>query len=312
MKKTTTIFGALVILLLAGCSNGNFEKTRSGLMYKIISDKKNPLIKKGDIIKLHFTQKVKDSVQVSSYEQMPMYAQVDSVGPNYDPKEIFTLLRKGDSAIMIISGDTLFKRNQLPPTLSRKDHIVLTFRIVDVFTSDSAAQNDRMAEAGKAQAKQMEEMEKRNKEAEGLKAPKQKEIEDYLAANKIKYEKGPLGTCVVITDPGTGLKADSGRRVFVRYTGKSFPGFKQFESNMGPESQAYPVIIGHKEVIEGWEEGLQYFKKGGKGTLYVPFFLAYGSRPGPNGKPFESLVFDIQIDDVQDGGAPQGPPAPNR
>jgi hypothetical protein len=41
-------------------------------------------------------------------------------------------------------------------------------------------------------------------------------------------------------------------------------------------------------------------KKGGKATLYIPGFLAYGPQPGPGGKPFESLVFDVDVEDVAD------------
>ena len=135
---------------------------------------------------------------------------------------------------------------------------------------------------------------------ENLKAPKTKELEDYLAKNKIKYVKAPLGTMVVVTEPGTGMQVDSGKAVAVRYTGKSFPSLKVFESNMEPAKPAFTVIVGTHSVIPGWDEGLKYFKSGGKGTLYIPFYQAYGAQQGPGGTPFENLVFDVQIDNVKD------------
>jgi FKBP-type peptidyl-prolyl cis-trans isomerase FkpA len=313
MKKTTIILGALVMLLAAACSDSGYKKTKSGLMYKIISDGKGAVAKKGDVIKLHFKQKIGDSVHVSSYDQMPFYSQVDELSATYDPKEIFPLLRKGDSAVVIISGDTLFKRGALPQNLDRKDKIVLTFKVLNVFTVDSVAQNDRQAEGNKMQAKQAEEMVKKNAEAEKLKGPKIKEIEDYLATNKITCQKAPLGTYVDVKNPGTGPQAALGKKVFVRYTGKSFPSGKVFESNMDAGSQAYPVVIGAHGVIDGWEDALPFFKKGGTGTIYVPFFLAYGIRPGPGGQPFENLIFDIKIDDVQENiPEPQGQRPPGQ
>lgn len=124
MKKTTTmLLSALLMVLMVGCSGkGGFKKTRSGLAYKIISDGKGPLVKKGELIKINFSNKVHDSTLGSTYGAMPTYAQVDSVGPEYNPAEIFSLLRKGDSAVIVLEVDTLLKRNpgQLPPISGRK------------------------------------------------------------------------------------------------------------------------------------------------------------------------------------------------
>ena len=54
-------------------------------------------------------------------------------------------------------------------------------------------------------------------------------------------------------------------------------------------------------LIRGWNEGLVLFKKGGKGTLYIPGFLAYGADPnGPARKPFAPLIFDVEILEVSD------------
>ena len=61
MKKINSfLFALLGILLLVSCDNHGLKKTKSGLLYKIISDGKNPLVKKGQFIKLSFTQKIRD------------------------------------------------------------------------------------------------------------------------------------------------------------------------------------------------------------------------------------------------------------
>ena len=300
MKKTTVVLSALAAVLLVACSGGGLKKTRSGLLYKIISDEKGPKVKRGNILKLQFVQMVHDSLLGTSYGKVPAYVPVDSVGPIYNPAEIFPLLRKGDSAVVVLLGDSILrKEGSLPPFFKKKDKITLGFRVIDVFTSDSLANADRTAEINAY-------TEKINKEAEALKAPKIKEMEEYLLKNKITYQKSPLGVYVEIKDPGTGEQADSGKIVSVRYTGKLFPSGKEFESNMNKEP--FQLTLGQHQVIVGWEEGLKFFKKGGKGTLYIPFFLAYDKQNGPGGNPFESLIFDVVVDDVKT--APVAPSAP--
>jgi FKBP-type peptidyl-prolyl cis-trans isomerase len=310
MKKTTILLGACVALLLAACSGGGFKKTRSGLMYKIISDGKGKPAERGNVLKVHFSQRLKgsnkDTLLGESYGKMPSYAQVDSSGPIYSPIEIFRLLRKGDSAVVIMEADTLFKKNPggLPPFIGRKDKLVLTLKVVDLFTVDSLAQKDQMAENEKEQVRQQAEQQKAAAEGEKLKAPAVKEIEDYLAKNKIVTQKTAGGTFVQITEPGTGEQAANGKKLAVKYTGKVFPGGKVFESNMDGSRPPLDLVLGTGSVIPGWDEGLAFFKKGGKGTLYIPFFQAYGDRPGPGGKPHESLIFEVEVVDVTDASAP--------
>lgn len=305
-------------LLLAACSGGGYKKTKSGLLYKVISDGKGKPAERGQILKFHVARRLKsgskDSLLGDSYASMPAYAKVDSVGSTYNPAEIFPLLRKGDSAVVVLSIDTLMAKNpgQLPPFFKKKDQFVITFKVLDVFTSDSAAQADNMAEGTKEQARQLAAQEKAAAEGEKLKGPAVKDIEDYLAKNKITTVKTKGGTFVQIKEAGTGSLADSGKKVAVKYTGKLFPSGEVFESNMDGSRPPLDVVVGTGSVIKGWDEGLALFKKGGKGTLYIPFFEAYGDRPGPGQKPHESLIFDIEIVDVTDANAPQAnmPPPP--
>jgi len=304
MKKTTLFLSALSVLFMAGaCKNSGFKKTKSGLLYKIISSGNGPLVKRGDVIKLAYVHKLRDSVLGSSADQMPFYAKVDSVGPVYDPQEIFTMLHKGDSAVVVRLADSLQKKQgTLPDFIKPKDKLVLSFKVLEVFTADSIAQKDQMAEMQQAQARQ-------KMKFESLKGPKVKEIEDYLAKNNIKTQKAPEGTFVEVKDPGNGPQVDSGKYCSIRYTGKSFPSMKVFESNMEGGKPPFDVTIGTHAVIPGWDEGLKFFKKGGKGTLYIPYFQAYGAQPGPGGIQYENLVFDVEVVNVSDS-APKQPAMP--
>ena len=96
MKKINSfLFAFLGVLLLVSCDNKGLKKTKSGILYKIISDGKNPVVKKGQFIKFSFSQKisgVKDTVLISSDSSLPAYVRIDSVPANaYSPVEIFSI-----------------------------------------------------------------------------------------------------------------------------------------------------------------------------------------------------------------------------
>ena len=290
MKKVNLfLFCIIALFVLGSCGKTGFKKTRSGILYQIASDGKSQKGKRGDFLKVHFTSKVRDSLLGSSYTGVPTYAQVDSVGSIYSAAEIFPLLRKGDSATVVILADTLFKRNPegLPPYIKRKDKIVLSFKVLDILPNEEARSKDEAAEIEKLRVREV------------------KNIEDYLAKNNIKTQRAPKGTFVLIENPGDGPAVDSGKQVSVKYTGKTFAGLV-FDSNIDPKFQhtePYSFVIGSQPpgAIEGWDDGLRLFRKGGKGKLYIPSMLAYGGSPRPGIiKPFDNLMFDVEIVDVTD------------
>ena len=58
-------------------------------------------------------------------------------------------------------------------------------------------------------------------------------------------------------------------------------------------------LLGAGQVIRGWDEGFEGMKVGGKRTLMIPADYGYGNRrtgPIPAGS---SLVFDVELLDVQ-------------
>jgi len=305
MKKINSfLFALLGILLLAACDNHGLSKTKSGLLYKIISDGKNPVVKRGQFIKLSFSQKisgVKDSVLFSSDSSLPAYVPIDSVQPNsYSPVEIFSLLSKGDSAVIIQLADSIQKKSgqPLPPFIHKKDKIILTLRVQDVFDNEEMVKKDREALMV------------------GFHAKETQQVEDYLKAHNINAVKTDKGTFVEIKTPGDGPLIDSGKQVSVIYTGKLFPSGKVFETNDKEEGQPIKFVVGRHSIIPGWEDGVRLLKKGATATFYIPAFLAYDQQPGPDRKPNENLIFDVKIVDVTDAPAenqmPMMPGAQNR
>ncbi len=291
MKTISTyLLISLALLGTVACTNSDFKKTKSGLMYKIFSDGKGPTAKKGDFIKFHLVEKLRDSVLATTYGSFPYYLQVDSPRPVYSPVEILSFLRKGDSAVSILLADSIAHKSggNLPPFMKRKDKIIISFKVLDIFPGQPEMLADRKLEADKEKDREVHAVEK------------------YLADSNVHASKTEGGVYVVVKDPGNGPQVDTGKQVLVHYTGRLFPSGKIFESNMtGPGNEPLKFVIGQHMVIPGWEEGLKQFRQGGKGTLYIPAFLAYDQRQGPGHTPYENLIFDVVVDSVR-----IAPPAP--
>lgn len=286
MKTTTAILlGLAIIIVTGGCSGDGFKKTKSGILYRIISsDKKNPVAKPGEFLKVHFTQKVRDSIITTSVGALPTYARVDSVGAVYSPLEVFSKLRKGDSSIIVMLADSLQKKGQLPPYIRKNDKLTLIIKVVDVFKSEQEVVADQKAG--------MDNIKKNEVEV----------IQKYLDSSNIKAQKTDKGVFVVIERPGEAPLADSGKVAKVNYVGTTFKGVV-FDTNTDSafgHAQPYSFTVGQRGAIEGWDDGIRLFGKGGKGKLYIPSTLAYGANvpPGAKFKAYENLIFDIEVLDV--------------
>ena len=102
---------------------------------------------------------------------------------------------------------------------------------------------------------------------------------------------------------GNGDTVAKGDRIKVWYTGwiyvKSAPGNKgqSFDSNRDRELFRYIVGTGH--VIEGWDQGVPGMKAGGIRRLIIPPDLAYGSQGQGPIPPGASLIFEIEVVEVE-------------
>ena len=314
--KSLLLLLVMAFVVLAACNKVDYRKAKSGLLYKIYPGKgKDSLIRDGQFVKFEMIAKLGDSVLYSSYGKMPGYAKVSQErGSAYSVLEILPQMREGDSVVTVQMVDSLLKQGvQLPPVAKKGDRIVTSFRIVEVFTSDSLAMADynRAMELDaprqlKEQQEQMAKMEKERVEQEDKELAEMEktgdiskaiaDMEAYLKAKNITAQKTGKGTYVRIDQQGTGPQAENGKYVTVNYTGKYLATDSVFQSN------THTFQLGKRAVIRGWDEGLLLFRQGGKGTLYIPGFAAYGKNPPPNSpfKPFDALKFDVELVSVSD------------
>ena len=93
---------------------------------------------------------------------------------------------------------------------------------------------------------------------------------------------------------GGGDEAKSGQYVSVHYTGWLMNGTK-FDSSKD-RNEPFEFGLGQRQVIAGWDEGVQGIKIGGTRKLTIPPALAYGPR-GAGGviPPNATLLFEVEL-----------------
>jgi peptidylprolyl isomerase len=97
---------------------------------------------------------------------------------------------------------------------------------------------------------------------------------------------------------GTGPEAKSGDQVTVQYVGVGYDSRKEFDASWN-RGEPFSFPLGASEVIQGWDQGVEGMKVGGRRELIIPPDLAYGATGSPPViGPNETLVFVIDLLEV--------------
>jgi FKBP-type peptidyl-prolyl cis-trans isomerase FkpA len=93
---------------------------------------------------------------------------------------------------------------------------------------------------------------------------------------------------------GTGEPAKKSRTVTVHYTGWLSTGEK-FDSSID-RREPFTFVLGAKQVISGWDQGVATMVVGDKVRLTIPPELAYGRGGYPGVIPANAtLVFEVEL-----------------
>ena len=105
----------------------------------------------------------------------------------------------------------------------------------------------------------------------------------------------PSGLQYKVINEGEGPKPESSDSVVVHYEGHLLDG-TVFDSSY---ERGQPASFRLDQVILGWSEGLQEMPEGSTWMLYIPAYLAYGSK-GVSGHigANETLTFKVELKEV--------------
>lgn len=298
------ILGAAIMSNIGCSSDSGFKKTH-GIEYKIIKDAPGKVAVKGDIVEFNLTAKADTTELGNTYKQgHPGQMRVDDIKNSGDLQAVFPFLSVGDSAVVLISCDTIIKSipaqqleqaQKMQPWLKKGKKVTITISVVSIKSMEQM-----QAERKEKAAKQMENDDKL--------------LQEYFTKNNIKAQKTASGLYYTIQNPGSGAQIAMGQTVSMKYTGKTLDG-KAFDSNVdtaighhGTDPLTFPV--GAHQMIAGVDEGVALLKKGAKATLYLPSPIGYGEQAPPNIGPNMVLIFDVEITDVKAASAKPEMPMP--
>lgn len=131
-----------------------------------------------------------------------------------------------------------------------------------------------------------------------IKALGEKLVSEYtsgkLDSDIIRHDSGLQ---IYMIEEGKGPNGKPGQLVETYYFGFLLDG-TSFD-NSYKAGRPYPVNLGSKSVIEGWEIALRELNEGAKAFIIIPYSLAYGVLGNPPTIPEKSdLCFYIEVGDI--------------
>lgn len=100
---------------------------------------------------------------------------------------------------------------------------------------------------------------------------------------------------------GDGAPAQQGDTVSVQYVGTIFDTGDEFDASWDgtKPGQAFEFQLGGGQVIQGWDQGVEGMKVGGRRVLVIPPNLGYGPQgQPPTIPPNATLVFVVDLENV--------------
>lgn len=103
------------------------------------------------------------------------------------------------------------------------------------------------------------------------------------------------GVLYKILEEGGGRKPTTANSVIVDYKGSLIDG-TEFDSTYRRGRPAQFKVI---ELIKGWREALKAMPCGSKWEIYIPYDLAYGTKPCGEIPAYSALIFTVELLDIR-------------
>jgi FKBP-type peptidyl-prolyl cis-trans isomerase FkpA len=283
LKKNLLLFLFLISSAVFAQQKSAFQKTATGLEYRIYHNggKVKPVA--GDLIKtiLVYTNH-KDSVLYDSRISRPENI-FELLAPTFKGslEEGMLLMAIGDSAIFKVNADSVYTKTfKTPRPAYVKKGSKLTFRIKLLGIKTRESIDHRTPE----------EIEKDN-EARAIAEPKL--IQDFIALNKIETEASETGLYYIERQAGSGPGITKESKVKIVYNCTTLEG-----TVIDTQSNPIEIDMAMGKITKGMEEGLLKMSMGAKATLIIPSKLAFGKRKISTVLPYTTLIYDIEVLEV--------------
>lgn len=253
-----------------------YKQVSSDVKYRILkSNKKKPnnITDNGSVIVTNYRIVLwpKDSILFDNKGyQTP--AKIPVIEPNLGP--VLRKLHKKDSVEIIITADAYFRKtlNKLtPPEVNPEDSIKFTLKVLDIISSEQI------------QRQQQENL---------------KQLRKNDSIDRVKYlstltdvQQTPEGVYYIKLKNGRGPLAKKNDKLSVYYKSMFLDGDVFDRSETSP----FVFLLGHAQLIPGWESILINMREGDKVRAIVPWNLAYGEKGMGLIKPMSTLVFEIEL-----------------
>jgi len=125
----------------------------------------------------------------------------------------------------------------------------------------------------------------------------ERQIENYIEefGYEFEFEQSDGGIYYFVADYGAGETINEGDSISVEYTGINLDEKSGKEYVKFAEDEIFTFIAGDKDIMQGWNDAVEIFKKGGVGILIFPYNKAYGSKQIGSIPPYSTLVFYFKI-----------------
>lgn len=177
---------------------------------------------------------------------------------------------------------------------SLSQDVVNTIEKGDTIISVEIVRNGRLAKKFDA----IKIFKEKQEEAIRLAAEKEAQKQAKLAELTKQATTSTSGLMYIIHKQGEGGKPKASETVKVHYEGKLLDDTVFDSSYKRNQPIEFPIGVGR--VIPGWDEGIAMLSEGGKATLIIPPYLAYGERGAGGGviPPNATLVFEVELIEI--------------
>ena len=322
--KMKNLLLVIAIIMFGNITKAQTVKLPNGIEYRYVKKGAGKQTSKvGDFMSMIIKstcsgQVIFDSKNINKNgKNTPVNFPIQKPTYNGDVNEVLKYLHEGDSVVVRIPQDSFYRVPQAQrKNLIAGEPVIYTIGVYTLYTpaqikkiqDDYKKSMDAFAK-NQALIKKQQQLQLLLQKQQAVVDKKQDaEMVAYFKTNGISNQtKLASGAYVVMEKEGSGDKVKPSNEIMINYEKFLLSG-KKIESNIDTafkNTNPLKVSIGMRQLITGLDEGLQSFKKGGKGQIFIPSKLAYGANKFPiNAKdtiPANSVIkVDVEILEIID------------